>query len=189
MAKFSFCHYPPLSPFLPLFFLFVAPQCDIDKWQCKKRIYVRSWRLAHYHKQNRALSLCHLGAIQRVFGYDAWVKTHFWRSGDAVMPGQVWRKPLESQVKTLSIGLGAFSLKAHSIKERGTGNLPKDHCVEWFRATCRKCLLLYYFLVSFLSEGKTKHKTDLPHLQHLVYPVPSEFSRKLSGISLLRSLL
>lgn len=86
---------PPHPNSLPLpSLLSPAPYCDFDKWQCKKRIYVGSWRLAHYHKQNRALSLRHRGAIEKVFECDAWVKTHFWRSEDPVVPGHVWMKAL-----------------------------------------------------------------------------------------------
>lgn len=47
--RFS-CHYP--LPALSFPFSFPAPCCDFDKWQYKRRIYDRSWRLAHYHKQN-----------------------------------------------------------------------------------------------------------------------------------------
>ena len=85
---------PPPPPSSSSFFFFEVPYCDFDKWQCKKRIYVGSWRLAHYHKQNRALSLRHWGAIEKVFGCDAWVKTHFWRSGNAVVLGQACRAAL-----------------------------------------------------------------------------------------------
>lgn len=81
----------PLS-LLSLSLFFPAPYCDFDKWQCKKRIYVGSWRLAHYHKQNRALSLRRQGAIEKVFECDAWVKNHSWRSEDTVMLGQGWIK-------------------------------------------------------------------------------------------------
>lgn len=84
-AKFSFCHYP----FSAFSFSFPAPYCDFDKWQYKRRIYVGSWWLAHYHKQNRALSLCHWGAIEGGFERDAWVKTHFCRSEVAVTRPQV----------------------------------------------------------------------------------------------------
>ena len=85
---------PPPPPSSSSFFFFEVPYCDFDKWQCKKRIYVGSWRLAHYHKQNRALGLRHWGAIEKVFGCDAWVKTHFWRSGNAVVLGQACRAAL-----------------------------------------------------------------------------------------------
>lgn len=89
--------YGPPTPFplllLSLFLFPPAPYCYFDKWQCK-RIYVGSWRLPHYHKQNRALRPCRWGTIVKVFECDAWVKTHFWRSKDVVMPGQVWIKAL-----------------------------------------------------------------------------------------------
>lgn len=67
-------------------------------------------------------------------------------------------KSLESQVKTLSTGWGTFSQRGHSGKEGGTDLLPEDCRVEWFKSTCRKCLLLYYFLVSLLLRIKRKRE-------------------------------
>ena len=166
---------PPPPPSSSFFFFIQVPYWDFDKWQCKKRIYVGSRRLAHYHKQNRALGPRHRGAIGKVFGCDAWVKTHFWRSGNAVVLGPAFRAALGEPGEDTRAGRGAFSQKAHSGKERGTAWLPEDLRAEWFKATCRKCLWLYCFLVSLHfrettrreRKKKKQHSTDLPFLQLL----------------------
>lgn len=98
-AKVFFCHYS--LPALSFSFSFPAPCCDFDKWQYKRRIYDGSWRLAHYHKQNRALSLRHWGAIEGglwtwCMGQDPFLQKWTWLKSR-------W-KPLEIQVKTLSTG-------------------------------------------------------------------------------------
>lgn len=180
-AKFSFCHYSP-APSLFFFFFFQVPYCDFDKWQCKKRIYVGSRRLAHYHKQNRALGLRHRGAIEKVFGCDAWVKTHFWKWECCCAGTSLQSCPWRARWR--HCGLDEEERLARKLileRKGGTRWLPEDLRAEWFKATCRKCLWLYCFsLPSFQGnneKGKKKKKRRAQHKPSTVLGSSESFRR------------
>lgn len=156
-AKFSFCHYSN-SPIPSFFFSFFFPPSPILRlWQMTMQEENLCWVLeistlsqAKQSPQPPPPGSNWKSLWMWCMGQDPFLKK--WRYCYAGT--SLEKNPRRARWRHSRLEEEHLARKLSLERKEEPGVLPEDLRVEWFKATCRKCLWLYCFLVSLHFREK-----------------------------------